>query len=73
VTEKMKEKDPKIVGKSAKTATESNTSCSCSCGCGSAYSLTLGNQKKLASPDAEPKTQQGLALESNSNKKEMDV
>ncbi len=69
----MKEKDAKIVRKSAKTAAESNTSCSCSCGCGSANSLTTRKSKKVGISDAEPKNQQGLALESNSNKKEMDV
>ena len=69
----MKDKDAKIVGKSAKTATESNTSCCCSCGCGSAESLTTRKLKKVGISDAEPKTQQGLALESHSNKKEMDV
>jgi hypothetical protein len=72
VIEKMKEKDPKIVG-GAKIATESNTSCSCSCGCGSANSLTTRKSKKIGVFNIEPKNQQGLALESNSNKKEMDV
>jgi hypothetical protein len=35
--------------------------------------LTTRKSKKVGISDAEPKTQQGLALESNSNKKEMDV
>jgi hypothetical protein len=69
----MKEKDAKIVGKSAKTATEINTSVSCSCGCGGANSLTTRKSKKIGISDAEPKTQQGLTLECNSKKKEMDV
>jgi len=69
----MKDKGTKVVRKSAKTATESKTSCCCSCGCGSADSLTTRKSKKGGISDAEPKTQQGLALESNSNKKEMDV
>ena len=69
----MKDKDAKIVRKSAKTAIESNTSCCCSCGCGSADSLTTRKSKKIGISDAEPKTQQGLALEGNSKKKEMDV
>jgi|WetSurMetagenome_2_1015567.scaffolds.fasta_scaffold683488_1 hypothetical protein len=69
----MIEEDAKIVGKSAKTATESNTSCGCSCGCGSAASLTTRKLKKIGVFDVEPKIQQGLAFESNSYKKEMDV
>ena len=69
----MKDKGTKIVRKSAKTATESKTSCCCSCGCGSADSLTTRKSKKVGISDAEPKIQQGLALESNSNKKETDV
>jgi hypothetical protein len=69
----MKDKNAKIAGKSAKTAAESNTSCCCSCGCGSADALTTRKLKKGGISDAEPKTPQGLALESNSNKKEMDV
>jgi BRCT domain type II-containing protein len=69
----MKDKGTKIVRKSAKTAAESKTSCCCSCGCGSAESLTTRKSKKVGISDAEPKIQQGLALESNSNKKEMDV
>jgi hypothetical protein len=69
----MKDKGTKIVRKSAKTAAGSKTSCCCSCGCGSAESLTTRKSKKVGISDAEPKIQQGLALESNSNKKEMDV
>jgi hypothetical protein len=70
---KMKDKDVKIVKKSTKTATESNTSCGCSCGCGSADSPTTRKSKKIIKSNAEPKNQQSLALESNSNKKEMEV
>jgi hypothetical protein len=69
----MKDKDAKIVRKSAKIAAESNTSCGSSCGCGSAASLTTRKSKKVGVFDVESKIQQGLALESNSNKKEMDV
>jgi hypothetical protein len=69
----MKDKDAKIVRKTAKIAAESNTSCRCSCGCGNADSLTTRKSKKVGIFDVEPKVQQGLALESNSNKKEMDV
>jgi hypothetical protein len=65
----MKEEDAKIVGKSAKTAIESNTSCRCSCGCGSANSLTTRKSKKISNSNAEPKNQQGSALENNSNKR----
>jgi len=69
----MKEENTKIVGKSAKAATQSNTSCRCSCGFGSANFLTTRKSKKIGVFNIEPKNQQGLALESNSNKKEMDV
>ncbi len=66
----MKEKDAKIVGKSAKTAIESNTSVSFSCGCGSANSLTTRKSKKIGiSRCRTKKNKQGLALENNINKK----
>jgi len=51
----MKDKDTKIVRKSAKTATDSNTSCSCSCSCGSVDFLTTRESKKVGISDAEPK------------------
>ena len=69
----MKNKETKIVRKSAKTATENSTSCSCSCGCGSADPLTTRKSKKVGISYAELKIQKGLALESNSTKKERDV
>ena len=69
----MKDKDAKIVRKSAKIAIESNTSCGSSCGCGSADSPKTRKSKKIINSNAEPKNQQGLVLENNSNKKEMEV
>jgi hypothetical protein len=69
----MKNKETKIVRKSAKMVTESNASCCCSCGCGSAESQTTRKSKKVGISYAELKIQKGLALESNSTKKERDV